>query len=92
MMQALETLNKKLDSLLKKYAALESENKRLKDTVARQIKSEAQLNKKLASLEQGMVSVHLGKAVTSEEEQENMRRQLDQVIADIDKILVTLND
>ena len=91
-MEALETLNKKLDTLLKRYAALTSENKRLKDTIAKQIKTEEQLNKKLASLEQSMVSVHLGAAVTDSEGQEHMRKQLDNVIAEIDKILNTLND
>jgi soluble cytochrome b562 len=91
-MQALDTLNKKLDTLLRKYSALVSENKRLKETIAKQIKTEEKLNKKLASLEQSMVSVHLGKAVTNDDEQERMREQLDNVIAEIDKILNTLND
>jgi len=91
-MLALDLLNKKLDTLLKKHAALEAENKRLKDTVAGQIKETAKLNKKLASLEQGMVSVHLGKTTGSEDEKENMRLQLDTVIGEIDKILNTLND
>ena len=91
-MQALDTLNKKLDSLLKKHTALLSENKRLKDTIAKQIKAEEKLSKKLASLEHGMVSVHLGNAVDNDEEKENMREQLDNVIAEIDKILNTLND
>ena len=91
-MEALDTLGKKLDMLLRKYAALESENKRLKETIAKQIKTEEKLNKKLASLEHGMVSVHLGNAVVDETEQANMRKQLDNVIAEIDKILITLND
>ena len=91
-MQALDELNKKLDKLLKKYAALEAENKRLKDTIATQNKSAEQLSKQLASLEQGMVSVHIGRATDNEDEKENMRRQLDTVIAEIDKILNTLND
>ncbi len=90
-MQALEQLNKKLDTLLKKYASLEAENKRLKETIAVQ-KTVESLNKKLASLEHGMVSVHLGNRVDNEEEKDNMRRQLDTVIAEIDKILNTLND
>jgi hypothetical protein len=92
MMQALDQLNKKLDMLLKKYAALEAENKRLKTTIAAQDKSLELLNKKLLSLDHGMVSVHLGKVDIDEEEKENMRRQLDGVIAEIDKILNTLND
>ncbi len=91
-MQALDLLNKKLDTLLKKYAALEAENKRLKDTLAVNEKSLAQLNKKVSSLEQGMVSVHLGKTAGTEDEKENMRTQLDTVIGEIDKILNTLND
>ncbi len=91
-MEALDTLNKKLDMLLKKHAALTAENKRLKETIAKQTKTEEKLNKKLASLEQGMVSVHLGSTVTDTEGQENMRKQLDNVIAEIDKILHTLND
>ena len=91
-MLALDQLNKKLDMLLKKYAALEAENKRLKDTIATQNKTVEKLNKKLLSLENGMVSVHLGNTVDSNEEKENMRRQLDNVIGEIDKILNTLND
>lgn len=91
-MEALDLLNNKLNLLLKKYAALEGENKRLKTTITGQEKSVGSLTKKLASLEHGMVSVHLGKAVTGEDDKENMRNQLDNVIADIDKILNTLND
>ena len=91
-MQALDQLNKKLDMLLKKYAALEAENKRLKDSLATQDKTVEILSKKLSSLENGMVSVHLGKTVDNDEEKDNMRRQLDTVIAEIDKILNTLND
>ena len=91
-MQALDLLNKKLDMLLKKYAALEAENTRLKETVGSQEKSLEKLNKKIASLEHGMVSVHLGKTAGTEDEKENMREQLDTVIGEIDKILNTLND
>lgn len=91
-MEVLDNLNKKLDMLLKKYAALEAENKRLTATIAVQEKSLELLNKKLASLENGMVSVRLGHAVVDEDEKDNMRKQLDNVIAEIDKILNTLND
>ena len=91
-MEALDQLGKKLEMLLKKHAALEAENKRLRDTVAAQNKSLESLTKKLASLEHGMVSVHLGAAPDNEEGKANMRRQLDNVITEIDKILNTLND
>jgi predicted RNase H-like nuclease (RuvC/YqgF family) len=91
-MEALDLLNNKVNMLLKKYAALETENKRLKATVSKQEKTVESLTKKLAALEQGMVSVHLGNAVVDEDEKDNMRSQLDNVIAEIDKILNTLND
>ncbi len=91
-MESLDRLSKKLDTLLKKHAALEAENKRLKETVAVEIRKTEKLNKKLASLEKNMVSVHLGKTAGNEEDIENMRSQLDNVISEIDKILHTLND
>ncbi len=91
-MLALDQLNSKLNTLLKKYTALEAENKRLKDTIARHAETEQALTRKLESLEQGMVSVHLGKAVDNDDEKENMRQQLDNVITEIDRILNTLND
>jgi soluble cytochrome b562 len=91
-MQALDELNAKLNTLLKRYAATEAENKRLKDTIARQIKTEEKLNKRLASLEQDMVSVKLGENVGNDEDKQNMRDQLDSLIEEIDGILNTLND
>lgn len=91
-MEALDTLNSKLDQLLKKHTALETENKRLKDTISEHEKSAEALNKKITSLEKDMVSVHLGKTVSGEDEKDNMRSQLDNVISEIDKILYTLND
>ncbi len=91
-MEALDRLNNKVTLLLKKYAALETENKRLRKAVATHEKETAELKKKLDSLEQGMVSVHLGSSVAGDEEKDNMRAQLDNVIAEIDKILNTLND
>ena len=91
-MEALDQLSKKLDMLLKKYAATEAENKRLKDTIAALNKTIDAQGKKLSSLENGMVSVHMGKTIELDEDKENMRAQLDNVIAEIDKILNTLND
>lgn len=91
-MEALDVLNKKLDTLLKKYVSLEAENKRLKETIAKEIKTTEKLTKKLASMEQNMVSVHIGKATGNADELDDMRSQLDNVIGEIDKILNTLND
>lgn len=91
-MEAIDQLNKKIDTLLKRYAALEAENRKLKDAVATQAKANDKLSKKLASLEKEMVSVDLAGAGMDEDTRENMRGQLDSVIGEIDKILHTLND
>lgn len=85
-------LNDKLDALLKKYSALQAENNRLRATIDGQNKAIQKLNKKVASLDNGMVSVQLGSTHLTEEDKEHMRRQLEVVIADIDKLLLTLND
>lgn len=91
-MQALDELNSKLNLLLRRYAALENENKRLKETVAKQLATEASLKQRITALEQDMVSVNLNDAVRDESEKENMRKQLEGLIAEIDGLLNTLND
>jgi cupin superfamily acireductone dioxygenase involved in methionine salvage len=91
-MQALDQLNSKLDQLLKKHAATEAENKRFRDTIAAQTREIEELSRHRSSLEKDMVSVRIGRDTGNEEERDNMRRQLDVVISEIDKILNTLND
>lgn len=91
-MQELELLNSKLDMLLKKYAALQAENKSLKETVSSHVRTIETLNTRLAGLEEDMMSYKLGAAVTDPKEKTALRKQLDSVIGEIDKILVRLND
>jgi hypothetical protein len=91
-MHALDLLNDKLDLLLKKHAAIQVENNRLKAAVVSKNRTIEHLKKKLSSLEGGMVSVRLGSAAATDDEKDNMREQINMVISDIDKILITLND
>ncbi len=91
-MEALDLFNEKLDVLLKKYRTLQADNLRLRATIEGQNKVIQRLHKKVNTLDSNMVSVHLGKAEISEDEKENMRRQLDSVIGEIDKILGSLNE
>ena len=91
-MQELELLKGKLDMLLKKYAALQAENKSLKETIGSQQKSVDTLNSKLAGIEENMAHSHIGKTVADDSERIALRKQLDGVIGEIDKILTTLND
>ena len=91
-METLELLHGKLDQLIKRHNTLEADNKRLRATIDGQNKVIQRLHKKVNTLEAGMVSVHLCTADLTEEGKEDMRRQLDGVISEIDKILNTLND
>lgn len=91
-MQELGMLQEKLDHLLRRYAALKTENGRLRDTVQGQARTIGQLEEQLAKAGQQIMAVQLGNTVLEPEEKEAMRRQLDQVIAEIDKLLTSLND
>jgi len=91
-MHELELLSNKLDALLKKYAALQAENTGLKDTIAQQQQKLDALNSQVGKLEQSAATTQIGKTVADEEERKALRKQLDGVIGEIDKILTTLND
>jgi chromosome segregation ATPase len=91
-MQALDTLSEKLDLLLKKYAELQAENKRLTKTIGEQLRTIEQLNSKFQSLEENMVAIQLGKNFLDTNDKLAMTRQIDTVVGEIDKILATLND
>lgn len=90
-MQELDILNGKLELLLKKYAALQAENKSLQQTVAKNQKTVEQQQKQLAALEEKMLNTHIN-VVLNDDEKDAMRKQLDNVIGEIDKILTTIND
>lgn len=91
-MQELDTLNNKLDLLIKKYAGVQAENRRLKETVAAQTLQLTGLNERLAKLEEHMSSGQPGSEVLDEAGKNKMKKQLDTVIGEIDKILGTLNE
>ena len=88
----MDLLNEKLDQLIKKYTATVADNKRLRATIDGQNKVIRSLNKKVSALEGSVATVRLNDAVSTNEEKEDMRKQLDAVIGEIDKILVALND
>lgn len=91
-MEVLNELNGKVNLLLKRYTALEAENKKLKATIEALSDKEKQMVAHIASLEDKMVSVNLNGAVTDDSDKAEMRKQLDILIEDIDRILKTLND
>ncbi len=82
----------KLDLLLKKHSALQAENTRLKETVDQHLKSIDTLNKQMSKMEQGLATAQIGNVTMGDVEKDSVRKQLDTVIGEIDKILTTLND
>ena len=91
-MLELQLLSDKLDVLIKKYEQVQAENASLKQTVATELKSIEKLNGKLADLEDRLLAVQVGQVITNDKDKAVVRKQLDNVIGEIDKILTTLND
>ncbi len=91
-MQELQQLNDKLDMLLRKFTALHAENTRLKSAAAKHLKTIESLNAKLDASEHNVTAAQIGKNVLSGEDKEVMRKQIDTVISEIDKILNTLDE
>lgn len=91
-MQELTLLHTKLDKLLKKYAALQAEKDGLLATLRRQNEDMQQLNKKVAALEEELNLAKTGDVITDKDDKAAVRKQLNSLIGDIDKLLASLND
>jgi vacuolar-type H+-ATPase subunit D/Vma8 len=91
-MQELQLLNDKVDALLKKYTALQSENLRLKEQAGQHLKEIETLHTKLAALEETAMAKQISNSMGGDKEKNAVRKQLDHVIGEIDKILTSLND
>lgn len=91
-MHELTTLHTKLETLLKKYTALQAENNSLLTTLREQNEELYKLNKKVAALEDELVTAKTAEAMTGKEDAEAVRKQLNTLIGDIDKLLASLND
>lgn len=92
-MHELTTLHTKLDKLLKKYTALQAEKEALQQTLHAQNEKVELLNKKLATLEEEVNLAKTGDAISSgKEDKSAVRKQLNALIGDIDKLLASLND
>jgi|GEM_PF-467407 hypothetical protein len=91
-MHEIETLHERLNLLLKRYGQLQQENSKLKKTVSEQLNTLDVLNKKMILLEENMLALQISKKGESPEDSVLLRKQIDNVIAEIDKILETLHD
>ncbi len=91
-MEELTLLHTKLDKLLKKYANLKEENKNLQEKVYAQNNELRTLNKKLSDLEGQLTTTNTAEVLTSKDGKTAVRKQLDVLIGDIDKLLASLHD
>lgn len=91
-MDSFDSFKKKVELLIKSHSTLKSENSRLRATIEGQNKVIQSLNRKVRSLEEQMVSVDLKDAGLDEAQRDDMKKQLDIVIGEIDNILSRLND
>lgn len=91
-MQELDLLNSKLEMLIKKYTALQAENRSMKDTILHQSDAIQQLNAQIASLQQQVTDKQITESFAEDKNKDIVRKQLDVVIGEIDKILNSLND
>ncbi|MBS1588107.1 MAG: hypothetical protein JST52_00690 [Bacteroidetes bacterium] len=91
-MNELAILNDKLDTLLRLYVSQKKEITKLKEQLENAQQHHVQLKQQLQEAEQNMLAMNLNKHLLNQEEKEKMRGQLDQVMREIDKILVSLHD
>lgn len=91
-MQELTLLHTKLEQLLKKHAALQAENKALHNTVREQDEQFQKLNKKVISLEDELANNKTAEALIGKDDKSAVKKQLNSLIGDIDKLLASLND
>jgi len=91
-MQELTLLHTKLEKLLKKYTALQAENEGLLATMRQQNETLEVLNKKVASLEDELNTAKTADVISAKEDKTAVRKQLNSLIGDIDKLLASLND
>lgn len=91
-MQELTLLHSKLDKLLKKYATLQAEKESLQQAMHKQKDELQQLNKKVATLEEQLTTTQTADVLATKGDKNAMRKQLNSLIGDIDKLLASLND
>jgi hypothetical protein len=91
-MANIELLRDKLDQLLRQYAVVKADVSKLKRVVDVKKEECAQLRRQLGLAEEQLLALQIGQAIPDAESRASSRKKLDTVIAEIDKILITLND
>jgi chromosome segregation ATPase len=91
-MELLDELGNKVQALIKKYALLQAEHNSLQQTLTRQSAQITALTQQLDVTKAQLLAVEVAQALPDAGEKERVRKQLDAVIHEIDKVLTNLND
>jgi chromosome segregation ATPase len=91
-MERLDLLQEKVEALMQQYARLKTELS-VKEKVLQAKEEEVrQLKMQLTKAEERLLALEIGQAIPDAESRAATRQQLDTVIGEIDKILVSLHD
>lgn len=91
-MEELTLLHTKLDKLLKKYSAIKAEKEGLEKELRKQSNELEKLRKKSADLEGQLATSKTAEALAGKDGKTAVRKELDVLIGDIDKLLASLDD
>ncbi len=91
-MNAIGLLEEKVDALLKRHLALAAELKKTKRHLAKKETELQQLAQIVAEAESRLTGSSIAKSLPEKKERNAARKKIDAVIAEIDKILMNLND
>lgn len=91
-MSALQLLSQKVHQLIRAYTTLQEENESLRQELKALQEAHQLLLKKNQTLEELQATELLGAQALSEEEKIKLRRYIDSVVDEIDKILTSLHE
>lgn len=91
-MSALQLLSQKVHQLIRAYTTLQEENENLRQELKALQEAHQLLLKKNQTLEELQATELLGAQALSEEEKIKLRRYIDSVVDEIDKILTSLHE
>lgn len=91
-MEALDLLHKRLSDLIKSYKALQQDLKKQGKLLAKMEKENLELRKNMADAEARLLAFELNAAIPNKEMKQKARQKLDGIIAEIDQLLIGINE
>lgn len=91
-MEELDGLREKVDALIRQYKASQASIKKLTTALAKKDEEIGKLKDTITALNEQSLAHAAGTLLQTPKEREIVRKQLDAVIGEIDKILTAIND